>query len=288
LQRFIAFFSCFLHIALFIVFSASAAHAQSNQFSGTFSLPGGVTAPSGGTRFEVRTEPIDEFTFNSQVAYSSTQVNLLAGQSSSNYSIRLDNSPQVLNKTVRFVCLSGCANLDITTSGWWSASAGVVGQADASSFAANTDRTINLQLEPADIFAGSIVLPEDFTTTGAEQFIVEVVEASFAITARFTQTIEPSANLQQINFRLGVPSNETGGGWNLSMRCINCANDLEAGPYFAKSISGVPVSLKSVGQFFFRKNADYQNMRLDLISLHKSDVNPAAVLGAVSLLLLSD
>ena len=288
MQRFIVFLSCFLHIALLVLFSASPAHAQSNQFSGSFSLPSGITAPSGGTRFEVRTDPIDEFTFNSRVAYSSVEVNLIAGQNSSNYSIRLDNSPQVVNKTLRIVCVSGCENLDVTTFGWWSSSAGVVGQADASSFVANTNRTINLQMETADLFAGTIVLPEDFATTGDEQFVVEVVESNFAITARFTQNIEPAANLQQVSFRLGVPSNETGGGWNVSVRCINCASDLGDGPYFAKSASAAPVSLSAIGQFFFRKDADYQNMRFDLISLRKPDVSRAAVIGAMSLLLLSD
>jgi hypothetical protein len=286
LQRFTTLVCCFLQIALGILFSVSVAHAQSNQFSGSFSLPNGIVAPPGGVRFEIRTDPIDEFTFNSRVAYSSTEVALVAGQNSSNYAIRLDNSPQVVNKSIRFECLSGCANIDVTNMGWWSSSAGVVGQADATTFVANSNRTIDLQMETADTFSGTIVLPEDFTTTGAEQFVIEVVESSFAVTARFTQTIKPLANLQQVSFNLGVPSSETGGGWNMSVRCINCVSDLEAGPYFAKTATGAPVSLSSVGQFFFLKNADYQNINFDLISLRKPDINPAAVIGALSLLLL--
>lgn len=275
-------------LAFMLFFLPSILWAQTNQISGSFRLPSGVNATGTGAVFEISTDPLDQFTLNSRVAFSSTAVTVLPGNNSANYSLRLDNSPNQVSKKIKFECVSGCQSLDITSVGWWSASRGVVGRADASDYLANANLSIDLTMEGADTFAGTIVLPEGFTSTGNEEYTVEVRESSFAVTALFTQTVAPAANATSVPFRIGVPAQETGGGWNLNIRCQACEADLEDGPYYPRSASGNPVSLAAAGQFFFLKNNDFTNMQFDLISLRKPEVSPAAVVGAISLLLLAD
>lgn len=267
---------------------SSTSTAQTNQFSGTFSLPQGIVAPAGGTVFNLATDPLDEFTLNSRVAYSATEVQIAAGQTSVFYTLRLDNSPVVLNKTLKFECVSGCDELDITTVGWWSSLKGVVAKADASNFVANTSQTIDIQMEPADVFAGSIIFPDDFLATGTELFTIEITETAFAVTARFSQQVLATENSQSVDFRLAVPADETNGGWNMSLRCLDCVSDLAAGPYYPTRVNGDPASLESSQQFFFQKNRDYTDIQFSLISLREPEVPRRPVISAISILLLGD
>ena len=164
----------------------------------------------------------------------------------------------------------------------------MVGLANATEYLANSNRVINLAMQPADLFAGTVNFPNDFAATGTEQLVVEVRESSFAATAIFSQTLQPRPGSQSINFKLGVPSTATGGGWNIALRCINCNEDLAAGPYYPTSVNWAPSSLKSSSQFFFIRNRDNTAMTIDLISLALPESNTAPIIGAISYLLLSD
>lgn len=255
----------------FLLFAGVSANAA--LLSGSINLPSGQVAASGGTQFIVSTQP--------SLGVQST-ITIPTFQSSALFSLNLPNGASY---RVRFDCVLGCAGLDITTAGFWSQTTGVVGlQSNATSYLSAQNQNIDIQLEAADTFSGVISLPDGFQATGDASIAVTVSAAVFGEAAAFTQTIRPQEGEVSWPFTIGVPSNETLGGWNFDVQCQNCNAPDQV--HYPTSVTGDPTSLEIGRRFFYLKNRDNLSMEMTFISLVEPETNDTVI--APILLLLDE
>jgi len=272
------FFHSLLLILLFVVFYLLLASPSIGApLSGSLSLPPSTAAGSGGVRFTISTQP--------SLGVQST-ISIPAFQNSVGYSLTLPNGA---NYRVKFDCVSGCELLNTTTTGLWSADDGVVARlSDATSYSSSQTQVVNLRLEEADVFSGFVNFPEGFQATGAEAITVSVIGASFAANAIFTQTIQPQADQSSWAFVVGVPPDETLGGWNMQLRCVDCNPGLASEPHFPTEVLGDPASLSINQQFFYLKNRDNPNIVVTFISNVRPEATGDSALAPIYLLLGDD
>ncbi len=203
-----------------------------------------------------------------QVQALSDVVTVAQFESSASYSIPLIETGSSSNNQfkLRFECLSGCSTLFITTVGFWGGASGVTGESNAMEFDASTAQNINLQLERADFFRGAIRLPEGLIATGEERFTVSIL-GSQPVPVVFSQEVQTTEGETAWPFFLGVPPDETGGGWFLRLDCEGCSDALQTGPYFASSVTGELQIIQRSQSFFFRKDNRYTNLSLVPLAL---------------------
>lgn len=290
--------TCVLVIAVLTATVSSLTYAQTNTFSGRLSLPPGLLAGVGGATFEISAVPIDMFTENDVEFMSTTTVTIPRGFTGVTYSLTLADIPapaagdppvEVEFRRVAIHCLSGCENLGVITLGYWNSARGIVSFDNASEFDPQTSQIIDIDLERADIFEGVVNLPDGFVATGDEQIRVIVRGSSF-----FTDASAFSIDLPIVEgqsswpFLLGVPSDETGGGWNVEMRCVDCEDDIETRVHFPTRATGDPMTLLNSQSFFFQRFNDFRNMQMTFISNRAPDTAPVAIPGILLLLLDED
>lgn len=239
---------------------------QTNLLTGTINMPTGVVPVSSAAVFRISTVPLDTIEENQQTF---TDVSIAPLSTSANYSITLldaepDVEPQTIPRKLRFDCISGCANIRITTTGFWGGSAGVVGEAEAIEFDGFAPQVINITLERADHFSGTFELPDSFLASGAEVFTITATGSQFTDPPTFSQQISTVEGENKWGFYLGMPATSTGGGWTLSLSCDSCDELIPQGPYFPTTLSGNPLSTESQGQFSFLKNRSYSNIQMTI------------------------
>ncbi len=278
---------------LFVTFNATA---QTYSISGTFSLPAGVVAPSGGAEFKVSTDPLESFDVGGGTLESSTTVIIPAVQNASSYILTMKDAPPPAEgeaqvdpnpKKLMFECVSGCDALGVITSGYWSATSGVVDADQATEFPAIQNATANILLPRGDVFSGIVKLPESFVATGDEQITVLLKGSTFNNPPIFSQLIEPEEGDSEWPFRVVVPQLNAVGGWFIELSCVSCNEDIPVETHLPTTVTGDPMTLDSSQDFFFIKFRTYSNMVMTFISTREEEPsnNAASIVGAISLLL---
>jgi len=261
----------------FLIGVLNVAAVNAALLSGSISLPSGRVASGSGSQFIVSTQPF----LGVQSA-----VTIPVSQSTANFSLNLPNGASY---RVRFDCVSGCGGLDFTTAGFWSQMSGIVGlESNATSYLSAQSQNVNIQLEDADTFSGTIILPEGFQATGDESLLAIVSASTFGQAATFQQTITTQEGETNWPFTIGVPADATGGGWNVNVQCQNCDVDITAEPHYPTTVIGDPASLEISSQFFYLKNRDYRDMSMTLISIAKPEPEDSEFIVAPIILLLDD
>ncbi len=256
----------FLSVALM----ATSAVAQTNQISGTLRMPPGVVPVSSPAVFRIQTLPLESLRLpNGQQVQTSVVVTIPRFGNSTNYSLPLKDisvaipAAQRLRK-IQFECLSGCANIAMTSVGFWSNTQGVVSEANASQYDSAFAQQVSLQLERGDLFAGIIEFPEGIEASGDETFSVQLRGSQFSNPATFTQRVATTAGQRRWAFFVGVPPDETGGSWSIRLDCESCDDAVFPDPLFASSRAGAPLVAEAAQRFLFLKGRNYTNLRLSI------------------------
>lgn len=268
-------------------FGLSSAIAQTNSVSGQLVMPSGVVPVSSSATFKIQTVPLESFRSpNGDQVETSTTVTIERLGSSVAYAIPLkDSTPSTpledRQRKIEFECIAGCANIAITSTGFWGGLQGITSEQDALELDSAVSQSLNIQLERADLFSGVIQLPSGLSASGDEVFTVSVVGSQFINPSVFSQSISAAEGEARWRFFIGVPASETGGGWTVNLNCDACSEQLISGPFYATTSAGNPLSLVTDNQFFFLKNRTYSNMRLSLLAVPR----PPSISPVISILL---
>lgn len=241
-------------IALILTF-CSILSANANTISGAVSLPPGVVAPSGGLDITVGSIPFDDFGFGRD------RVRISAGQSSASYVLQFsDNS----DRDITFDC-EDCANLDVTSDGGWSNTQGVVGTFSGQTFSGALDHVVNIRLERADTFKGTVSLPSGVIATGGEFLFVSIRSTDPFSFDSFGDGELLSAGQTSFEFAIGAPSDSRRSGWDIRFVCLSCAPRVEPSGHFATTVAGGIPSLDSDSAFQFSSGLDFNGIDLTFI-----------------------
>jgi len=151
--------------------------AEPGSFSGTISLPPGVNAGAGGVIYNIG---VLEFVFIDGIFSRPIDAVIIPeGQNSADYQFDLLSADG--NHVLNFECTSGCEGLDVTTDGFWSESLGVVGSFifGATRFSAAVDNEVDIVMESADTFSGTVSLPSGITGNDFTAVVVRVRDTGF-------------------------------------------------------------------------------------------------------------
>lgn len=271
--------SLFYIVTLFlsVIVSSNAA-----TISGTLSLPVNVVAPSGGAEFEVSTFLIQ---FSDSFEASRDTVTIAQGQNSTTYSFNIPEPPAFDEFRLEFECKSACDSLGVTTDGLWSETEGVTSLFGATEYDSTTDQVINILLETADVFTGTINFPAGFVATGAEFFLIRLDNSNPFSFETFTTFVSANAGDTSLPFTLGVPNAGSNGGWFLEVSCLSCDTRLSDGDQYATTMLGDPLSLQEDDAFFYQVNSDYSNIKMTLIALAPVSETDLNIVPVISLLL---
>lgn len=246
-------------------------------------MPTGIVPATSDLVFRVHTDPLDTVLLNDgRLVESSTTVTIPRFSSDAAYSVPLptisSQAPMALRlRRLSFECLSGCANIAMTSVGFWGDDAGITSELNAAQFdAALPPSPLSINLERADLFSGVIEFPTGEAANGLETFDVSILGSQFT-PATFTQQIQTVEGEGRFAFNLGVPADETGGGWFLRVNCSSCDSNLIEGPFFATTAQGSPLSGESADQFLFLKSNNYTNLRLSILKEVESMFIPSIV-----------
>jgi len=277
-----------------LLLATGNANAQTYSISGTFSLPGGIVAPSGGAEFKISTDPLETFEVGGGSLESSATVIIPAFFNGGSYSLTLRDAPEPAEtqpptdpnpKKLMFECVSGCDSLGAITSGYWSITAGVVDADQATEFPATQNATVNILLPRGDVFSGVVKLPEGFLATGDEQITVTIKGNSFSNPPTFSQLIETEEDENEWPFRFVAPRNLVG-GWFMELSCVSCDENIPVEAHLPTTALGDPMTLDGAQDFFFIRFRTYSNMVMTFISTKEEpELNAASVIGAMSILL---
>lgn len=253
-----------------LVFSGRSMGAAT--FSGTIALPSGVNAGASGVELRVGTAGIEFYTGpNGFPRFASDFVRIPPFANSVNFSFDLPPSPNNDLNRVDFSCVSGCELLDVTTSGNWSESEGVVASfIGGTEYDSRVDQTINIRLETADTFKGRLNLPQGFVASGDEQIIVRVRDTTRFSFVSSIDSIFPAAGESSFPFVVGMPQGG-GGNWEVEVSCLRCDSEIEARDHYLTTFSGDPLTINQEEGVLFPKNSDSADLSLTLISLREPE-----------------
>ena len=272
-----------LSFLLLIILCPSIAKAVT--FSGTVRLPAGVTAPPGGLEIEVSTFPI-EFNFNgSTFSSSSDSIVIPAGQSSQTYSFQVSNGFSSGGVRVAFECeTTSCGGLDITSDGFIDSSGAVTSLILAERFNTNRSNSININLEDATVFAGSILFPKNLSAIGDEFFSVRVSNTNqFSFESYSTLSLALSGQ-KSIPFSIGVPIQNTR-GWDIKISCIDCREPLVLQDLYPTTAAGDPLSTSESAAFIYSSGINRRNLRFTLLAEEQEQEGGDAIISPILLLL---
>lgn len=275
---------------LLCVSIAQLAQAQTFSISGDISLPDGTVAPAGGTVFTISTDPLESFAVGGGFLESAITVTIAGSQQITSYSLTMrDDDPQGgMLKKLRFNCDSGCDDLGALTQGYWSEINGVVGEANATQYAATQNHVANIELLNADVFSGSVQLPDDFVANGNEGIIVVARASSFSNPVTFSQTITTTADETSWPFFIAVPQLTGVGGWSIEVTCGSCDEDISSATHYPTTATGDPMTIEPTEDFFFIAFKSFTDMQMTLISIAEPEEPTVNVMGAIQVLLLDD
>lgn len=269
-------------------------NAQTHTLSGNFSLPNGVPNAQSNLIFRVytltNTSGSGEFSTG-----PATIATISQGSRSTFYSLNLQNSTSTVPGQsgnyapfkLGFECLQGC-NLaqQTTTQGFWKSTAGVVDLTRAEVFPANSsDLSVNITLGNADFFTGNIRFPEGFTAQGGETITLAITGSSFTNPPVFERQFNAGSGQSVWSFMLGLPRISGVGGWNLSVSCGACDEEILSAIQYPTTATGDPMTLDVSLQRFFVKFQNATDLNLTLLAEEQVNAPSNPVLGALFLLL---
>ncbi len=227
-------------------------------FSGDISLPEGILAGIGGVTFTLKANMIDfEFIDGVFTVFpSSVDVTIPEGMNRTSYFLQLNSNTRSETKSLSFNCKSGCDDLNITTDGDWSESIGVGGLFSRTNYPSRNQNIVNILLEEADTFSGTVSLPMGVVASGEESIIVIVSETTGFLKTSFSYTIRPVAGEVSWPFKIGVPTDSSTPNWNINIRCLACDNSIPLDTQYASQVSGSPLTLNSTESHPFPADVD--------------------------------
>lgn len=240
---------------------------EPGEFVGVVSLPLGTLAPAGGAAITISTFPIDfEFGSDLSIKQSSVDVLIPAGQNSVPYVLDLfDPEPSSATKKLNVECTAGCDSMDVTTAGFWNESSGFGGLINATGYDHFSEHTVNIALEDADTFSGSIEMPEGLTVSGPTLFSINVEEVDGDIIPEsYSYSIEGTEGGADFPFHIGVPSDTSATEWRVSVKCLVCAPEISRATLYASTISGGVLTEDNASAFGFGVGSDYTGIIMTL------------------------
>ncbi|RBP50869.1 hypothetical protein [Arenicella xantha] len=285
-----------------LLFSTTAL-SQTNRVSGTVDLPAGIIVSQDELVFEVSTDPLSIILTDDGELETSTTVTIARFSRSANYSILLKDdassedpdAPDYEDFRLRFECISGCtSSLPLTTAGFWDTSKGVVDELQAELFQLASSPvdddgviTVDIALERADMYSGTIRLPDGVAADGDEEIELVLTGAALSNKPVFSQMMSASKDQTAFPFLLGVPRLSNISGWNVQLKCETCPEGVLSDPQFPTTAAGNPLSFTDGESFLYRKFDSFINMELTFIDGDGELADKSAsILGALSLLLL--
>lgn len=236
--------------------------------SGRLSLPFGQVAPAGGVTFDVSTFFADFAFVDGQFLSTFDEVTIPEGQNSAAYEIDLfDEDPIVEERRLDFECIRGCEGLDITTSGLWSESTGVSGFFRATTYSHFADNVVDITLESADTFTGTVFLPVGQVATSAEFIPVRVSEEGVFLGASYSTFIRTMPGENGWTFQLGVPTDSAASNWSVEVVCLSCEPTISTEVQYATTINGDPLSEVEANRFLFAPNVDHSGVDMTFLEV---------------------
>jgi len=253
---------------LSLLLEGESASRSPGSFRGTLSLPNGQVAPSGGVSFDISTFPAEFAFVDGEFLSTITEVTIPQGQNSANYEIELfEESPDSDQKSLDFECVRGCTGLDITTNGSWSESLGVTDFFFGTPYSHFANNTVNITLEAADTFTGTISLPDGFLSTGNEFIVVSIGEEGLLLGSRYSTFVRTMPNENGWSYQLGVPTNSVAPNWSVRVSCLSCGPNISTETQFTTTVMGDPLTEIEVNRFLFTPNTDYSDVNMTLIEV---------------------
>jgi len=197
---------------------------------------------------------------------SSDEVTILASRRSVDFSFPLLDTDPVENQRIEFECVSGCGG-SFTTRGFWSENDGVTGVFGATEYPNDQSHILDIVLEIADNFSGSVSLPSGFVAEGEEIIAVQVQAAGVLVPDNFSQVFSAQAGDTSWSFNLSIPRDATSGGWNVIVACLDCDADISPERHVPTTRSGDPMSLNEADAFRFPRDQNYSDINMTLISI---------------------
>jgi len=283
-----------LILCIAFVLAGFEVSAQTYSISGTFKLPAGVVAPSGGTEFKLSTDPLESFAVGGGTLETSASVVIAPFGNMSSYSLPLrDASSSSFDpnpKKIRFSCVSGCDGLGVVISGYWSTTVGVVDVSGATEFPAIENATVNIELPKGDVFSGVIKLPDEFIANGDETIVITAKAASFGNAPEFSESVQVESGDTEWPFLISVPQLVGVGSWFIRLTCADCDENIPAQIHYPTTVAGDPLSLSPSERFFFIKSRNYNDMTLTFISTKEPvpETKASMIVGSIFLLLMEE
>ena len=234
-------------------------------FSGSIALPSGVVAGAGGVTLRIQTFPLEFRIVGFEIFVSSTEVTIPQGSNSVNYRIDLQEDPTFETKGLEFRCLSGCESLDVTTAGLWSEVVGVTNFFNDTDYSHYADNDVDILLEPADSFSGTVQLPNALTFLGTEFIVIRVSEVNVLFGNSFTTFLSPGVGETSWPFNIGAPSDSTAPNWSIEISCFGCDGAISTASQFATTVNGNPLSTNPVNKHLFVSDQDFTGIELELL-----------------------
>lgn len=254
-------------LGLLLAESETTTEPERPRVLGTLSLPNGVVAPAGGVEVEIKTFPI-AFDFSGpSFETSSDTVTIPAGASEVDYEFPFLVSGDGVTRELEYECLKGCAEIDVTTGGFWSNTTGTTDFFGASSYDVNTSVNVPVTLEPADSYAGVIDFPGTEVASGEEQIVISVEQATsgFEFPVVFSFYYYPEAGDPMIPFEIGVPTDSSTLGWDIRITCNSCSEAWEDESQYISRPAGYELTRSAAASYRFQTNTDYNNIFVELL-----------------------
>ena len=234
--------------------------------SGRLSLPFGQVAPAGGVTFNVSTFVADFAFIDGQFLSTFDEVTIPEGQNSASYETNLfDEDPIVEERRLDVDCIRGCAGLDITTSGQWNEFTGVSDFFRATRYSHFADHVVDITLEAADTFSGTVFLPEGQVATGFEFIPVRVSEVGMVLGASYSTFIRTMPGENGWTYQLGVPTDSIASNWSVEVSCLSCEPSVSSEIQYATTRDGNPLSEVRENRFLFDPNVDHSEVNMTFL-----------------------
>jgi hypothetical protein len=227
-------------------------------FGGDISLPEGTLAGIGGVTITLQANMIDFEIIDGVFTLfpSLVDVTIPEGMNRTSYFLELNSNTKSETKSLSFRCKSGCDDLDITTDGNWSESVGVGGLFSKTNYPSRNQNVVNILLEEADTFTGTVSLPTGVVASGEEAITVNVRETTGFLKTSFFLSILPRAGEVSWPFKIGVPTDSSTPNWNVSIRCLACDSSIPLDTQYAGQVNGGNMTLNSIESHPFPADVD--------------------------------
>ena len=154
----------------------------------------------------------------------------------------------------------------MTNVGSWNETTGIVSTFRGTTYSIGTTNSVDILLEQATTFSGSVVFPNNFVSSGNDFITVTLSNATFLTFDSFSDSNILENGDSSFDFRIGVPSSLSVDGWTLRAACpFDCDDDFVfQDTNYATTITGDPTSLNEDDAFIFPSGESYTNIIITL------------------------